>query len=799
MKKQWRVAILLTALMTVAGAVAVPPQITSAAATISTVTFLSPVPAAQAVKGTQYLFEVEVQGTPGYNYSVDFDKSFDGSGAVDSNWPPIGQLLTVSAQADGSGIALMRFPSVPLAPTCSGNQCYRARAYESGTTVYTYKSGTLPLVDSLQFNGAMWIGATTPICTGGSNAGVQCVTDADCLGGGKCGGDAPGWVSASCRNPWGANCAAPTTYSMVFAPSGSYATLQNNTWAGEADNGAGALGWVTWNKKYCATAVPTYKRCASAKNFGQTCNSTGDSECDGTLNSCQDWSGGICASDADCGGVAGSCAVAGSLPSDQTGDEQWSTFNALNRYYTSQVTEKDTSNNDVIRYPGQLAGWAKFLTYGQNDGWVHLRGAEAPKRICVGGTNDGNACTNANECNPPAGTCKNNLNSVYSDLIADASVHPFQQCTDCTSGSNPILCTTCTTVQVTSLSQKNYSCNSCHTCTTSGGFTSCNSCDGCNAYGVSFDQQNAKLVGYGWAGAEADGGLGWVNFDKVSANAILQAWLQTQYGDIFSGNDVTLNAPTNQHNATYLIQAGGAIVAQIPADTGVAQPSYPSISFPASTNQYINVLGRLDFTEMLKNIDTLTPNRYGIAQTLLDIVPLNNTILGGKIYYHTGDLTIANALTFLAGDGTTPSGAGTFIVDGDLTIANDVRYDPSSGTALTNIPSIAWIVRGDVKIKGSVQQVVGTFFALGCPGGSAPCGSVVKNGEISTASDGNYSAGQLNVSGLMMAKQFIFQRSLLNNNTAAESVVYDGRFIANPPPGLQNLAALMPTVRQITP
>jgi len=50
----------------------------------------------------------------------------------------------------------------------------------------------------------------------------------------------------------------------------------------------------------------------------------------------------------------------------------------------------------------------------------------------------------------------------------------------------------------------------------------------------------------------------------------------------------------------------------------------------------------------------------------------------------------------------------------------------------------------------------------------------------------------LTVSGLMVARQFHFSRSYKSIEQGSEVVVYDGRAVANPPPGFEDVTKTMP-------
>jgi len=331
------------------------------------------------------------------------------------------------------------------------------------------------------------------------------------------------------------------------------------------------------------------------------------------------------------------------------------------------------------------------------------------------------------------------------------------------------------------------------------------------------------LSGFAW-NDQIDGvGLGWVSFDPEISP--LEPWLQTKYSDIYSRLGVrskTGEAPG--YNATYLILAKGAIVDFISARGDAwLDPNYGPIDFPTPQTRYSNVLGSLDVDGILCSfIDGQCVNAYSQKVLAIDSMsdlpaqvglPLNK-YLSGNIYYADDSLTIdePGAIQFTNQTGF-GNGAGTIIVNGDLTVNSNIIYDNTDRlTKFRNLASAAWVVKGDLKIGPDVTDLAGNFIVLGdsaiekCPPDTgderqelASCGQFYSCYPNSPASCASY---PLRVSGLVMAKKFYFDRTFVDKYAAvkegSEIVIYDGRLLANIPPGLADFAEALPIWRSGT-
>ncbi len=738
------------------GASAAPPAIE----------ILSPTTNSVFLTNTSILFEAQITGAVlTHAYKVEWQFNWDGS---TTDWPVSGadyytfttpaateQKLSAVSRSGVQQVTNLRRQGYLY--TTTGRKYYRLRVTDQTTNENAEATGSFYSLADLSLNGYAWAGASTA----------------------ENGSDAIGWVSFSCANQNTACLAAPK-YELLLGktPSASFTTLQNNAWIGEESTGGNSAGWLTFNRKICS----------GGSNNGGFC-----------VDNTQCPSGGTC-----------NIAVGNNPPATGADQETWSAYNENNHVYTSAETFGAQQ-----RYPGQVTGWARFLTlkdYGETAsnftpattypdwGWLHLRGpAVTPPVIASKGFQQcddcsagGGKCNLCNTVDTGVKQCKGGANHGSSCVNSSP---------DCPDG-------TCTTI-------RNYSCNSCYDC--SGG--KCDSCQSCNLYGVSYNPHNAKLQGFAWAGGAGanENGLGWVWFDPPGGGVgVLQAWVATRYGDIFvstknpQGKSISvtspLPSPPGTFNATYVIQANGTI--EFSSEKNYLQPQYPTqIKLPTAERQYINVLGRLNFGEMTKT----GANRFGTTEVVTG-AQVNawgsNKVLEGKIYWVQGNLTITNPITFKPGSANA-SGAGTIIVDGDLTINAEVKYDTVTTVGkIINIPSVSWIVRGNVIINGGVgtlrtappePNLVGAFLVVGCPGtvsGVTPaCGAAVKDGSLATGVSSNL---ELIVNGLMMAKRYAFERTV-QTDRGSEQIIYDGRFVANPPPGLQDLTGVLPIIREVTP
>lgn len=305
-------------------------------------------------------------------------------------------------------------------------------------------------------------------------------------------------------------------------------------------------------------------------------------------------------------------------------------------------------------------------------------------------------------------------------------------------------------------------------------------------YGVSLDrdfykdtppwESYGKLVGWGFSAPSGGKGFGLVQFDASVIG--VDGWIQTKYGDVYSGADIDIPAPTGQVNASFLILSTGTVSNFDTNLSGGTMTGY-DIPFPElNSGSYRSNIGKINITSLESS-----------ATEFFTDTELDNRVLDGDSYIYNGNLIIDDPITIPNGSGSigvaNTLGNGTIIIDGDLTVNRNISYGDSSVENLYNLASAAWIITGNLTIGSNVTEMAGAYIVLGETG--------VSTGE------GNQ---PLNVYGLMMAKAFNFQRDRVKEETKdvpSEKFIYDGHALLNTPPGLEDLIATLPELNISTP
>ncbi|MDQ5938510.1 MAG: hypothetical protein QG642_200 [Patescibacteria group bacterium] len=437
-------------------------------------------------------------------------------------------------------------------------------------------------------------------------------------------------------------------------------------------------------------------------------------------------------------------------------------------------------------------------------------------------------------CANVGSACDNNFGTCLAHSEGDLKkVLTGFNCTDCIVDDFANSCT---------LNAENINSNRCHDCTTYLGGINYDS-DVYRLGGVLYDNQhgrssNGALCGWGYnayQGATGRDGFGWFNFSpRISTST--KPYFSVEQGNIYSKGRITTlyQPPINKYNASYLIEAGGAIrnfVSGASKSTSTSAfkgelPNRPIIDFLSlSAGQYKNALGKLDYTGLITVVDTSTnKNKYGSiihnltqANFEADVDTIFNTPFNNNVFYVERDNnatyvqiqdTVAD-LMVRAGNINSPSGAGIIIVNGSLKIEKNITYDSvTSVTNLRQIPSLVWIVKGDVEIAHNVSELAGTFIVLGrdgqqnCytlnPNDRAPqhCGQFLS--VHYDTSQNNYpnlsNAGFLKIKGNVLARKFVLVRTAVDpiSGTPAEQFINDGRLQTNPPLGLKDMSRVIP-------
>lgn len=270
-----------------------------------------------------------------------------------------------------------------------------------------------------------------------------------------------------------------------------------------------------------------------------------------------------------------------------------------------------------------------------------------------------------------------------------------------------------------------------------------------------------------WFPGKVKSGLGWISF--MPAGALLGIpWVQTMFSDIYAGGTIELAPPprgSGQYTATYLILADGSIQG-VPGYYGQTETGPPTSELYVEGFEPLieeagqplgeNAISKIDISGLTTLVSNCYDayesgnstdcasairgdNKFGhvvfkdtsvgtvdISQSPADPfvtrdVTEGQPILNGIIYYFNGaiDYKINNGMKFMKGDdfndGT--AGNGLIIINGDLEINKDISYDqtaldPTNGK-ISELPSVAFIVQGDVYIDSLVAELAGVWVAVG--------------------------------------------------------------------------------------
>lgn len=299
-------------------------------------------------------------------------------------------------------------------------------------------------------------------------------------------------------------------------------------------------------------------------------------------------------------------------------------------------------------------------------------------------------------------------------------------------------------------------------------------------------------------------GAGWIAFQPtLGGGSASTPYFKGEQGSIYGklGVQPTQAPPSPSGNATFFIHSNGSIspataVSELAA--GGTKTPVP-IEFPRASNNYSNVLGTLDRAGIIAgkyNANGVTTYAGNCGQTQNSSASFsgqpNSPILDDKVYYSQKKFVVDSPLTIKIGTGN-KLGRGTIVVECDMVINENIDYEAGTpGNRLDQLPSVAWIIKGNLTIAPKVTKIVGVFY-------------VEDNGANTGIIDtGTYAGAQIDVplvvNGVMLAKGFKFSRNFsASSSTPSEKVLYDGRLWLNTPPGLTDIAAAMPTYRDVAP
>ena len=330
--------------------------------------------------------------------------------------------------------------------------------------------------------------------------------------------------------------------------------------------------------------------------------------------------------------------------------------------------------------------------------------------------------------------------------------------------------------------------------------------------------ERVALGGWGWNAWDELGethGLGWFQFSpRITTSS--KPYFSVERGSIYALDNIfgRYEPPFGRSNATYLIESGGAITNFVSSSTisGHYQGELdyrPGIDFlnkntgPDENEKYDNVLGNLDVEALIANYDGAGHNKFGSEVTINESSFFNYGPLLAKVFYVAAPSYTPPVNTTINRGNGGENASGIVVIDGDLIINNDIVYDTNSVSNLVEIPSIVWIVRGDIVVGGGVDKIVGTFIALGDDDISCSPYIVDEDGITISARNGcgrfdtcDQDVGcnnQLKVTGNVLAKQFDMGRDFRNTDKEpSELFQNDGRLQANPPLGLTDFSKVIP-------
>lgn len=283
--------------------------------------------------------------------------------------------------------------------------------------------------------------------------------------------------------------------------------------------------------------------------------------------------------------------------------------------------------------------------------------------------------------------------------------------------------------------------------------------------------------------------------------ACTPAWIRSNYGSIYAQQGVSGNAPpAGETNATYCISSAGAI-SNFTSESGCTEASTVPINLPTGGNGYVSNIGRLDLAGILAG-------RYG---TVVNITTSTGLLpaLAGQVYVYDRDLNgnscpstgpagantafILGAKTFTNASGSAGKGSGLLVIKGcDLIVAGNSTYGAGNVSYLRNLASFGAVVLskysggvpqygGNMYVNPSITQIVGLYFA--------------ERSLHTGSTGGTFTDLQLDAYGALVSRDLQLERRYGSPTEPAEDIVFDGRGVVNPPPGLQDITKSLPSLK----
>ncbi|OGY93251.1 MAG: hypothetical protein A2406_01160 [Candidatus Komeilibacteria bacterium RIFOXYC1_FULL_37_11] len=494
------------------------------------------------------------------------------------------------------------------------------------------------------------------------------------------------------------------------------------------------------------------------------------------------------------------------------------------------------------------------LEYSYYPGFCEAAGTKSVTMGCadfVHNTTD--CCTSNNDC-ATGETCQ----AVSSCVAITSNEREEYTCTQSEPGNCVLVPEGCVdrTLGAYRMTLGGYDCSNCNIesydnrCYLNAEEANLNSCVSCaNIFyypGVMIDHKHynlgaaemAYMCGWAWnawddnSDGNPDNGLYWFQFSPRIVTST-RPFLSVESGNIYSQKGISGDylPPFGHYNSSYLIESGGSISNFISSSTlsGLYQgeiPYQPIISFlrpNASFSKYNNALGSIDYAGLIADVvsGAANVNKYGStiitttgitqADAMVFLNDLSDPLESeSMVHYHNDDLNINTAAfvpthTIWAGDNN-ENAAKVVVVNGDLLIGDNFIYENAASYGnFKNIPSIVWIVRGDLSIDADVNQLVGTFIVLGntsiadcsyvSPATPAPsCGQIITCLDTNIGNPADCDTSSLIVRGSALAKYFNLNRTFIDASDPrpSEQFINDGRLQVNPPAGFKNFSNIIP-------